>query len=157
MIEQDAATRKSVLSSIFRRNGGDGNCTKLVEELDADKKNIILEAIKLQASELPVIGSIENSNDWFLLTTERVLWSVDGNKGEVPIESIVEVRSDMGTLRQGGAQMKNPLRRLEIGTVGNQRYSMNVEPGAPCFAILAVLINVTRRNQARRLQTVEKL
>jgi hypothetical protein len=154
---QDAASRKSILSSIFRRNAGDGNYTKLFDELDADKKSIALEGIKLQAAELPIIGSVENSNDWVLLTTERVLWSVGGDKREIPSESIIEVRSDMDVLRRGGAQIKARVRRLEIEAVNKHRYSMNVEPGAPYFAILAVLINVTRRNRKRRLRSVKQV
>jgi hypothetical protein len=106
MIEMDAKSRKNILSSLFKRRGGSGRYTALFEDLDTAKQNILLTAVELNSMELPIIGSVENSDNWFFLTTNRLIWSVDGQQAEILSRSIIAANSDTDAIRRGGYKVK---------------------------------------------------
>jgi hypothetical protein len=150
MIEMDAQSRKNILASVFRRRKGGGDYTALFDDLDVEKQNILLNAINFGSTELPIIGGVDNSDNWFFLTTERVVWKVDGNQEELSNHSIVGASSDIDAIRLGGPQVKADRQRLEVVTESGRKYFMRVESGAPYFVILQILINLARRNRARK-------
>jgi hypothetical protein len=150
MNEIEAKARKSVLASIFRRKKGNGKRTRLFEELDANAQSILVSASNLVEDELPVVGSFSNSDNWFFLTTKRIIWRVNGDRRELLTRTIVGVRLDDDAIKQNGAQVKATLQRLNVETTDHHAYSVIVEEGSPYFAILQVLINIMRRNRTKQ-------
>src|SRR5262249_3013348 len=72
----DPESLKNFWSAIFRRNGADGAYTRLFDDLNAVQQSELLMRGTLRDTELPVIGSFEDANNWLMLTTERLIWSV---------------------------------------------------------------------------------
>lgn len=61
--------RKEVLCSVFRRKGRNGEHTRVFDGLEPSQKAALLGQAALNASELPVIGSIESGEMWLIVTT----------------------------------------------------------------------------------------
>ena len=144
-----AKDRRHVLSSIFRRNGGDGNYTRLFENLEPPKQNILLAAIELRDFELPIIGNVCDSRNWLMLTTERLVWCIDNKRNELPIGDIDDAIADLAKF-QREQRTKLEWNQLQIITSGSQRYSIDLEPGASLIATWNVLKNIGTRNRNRR-------
>src|SRR5262249_9747102 len=72
----DPESLKNFWSAIFLRNGADGAYTRLFDDLNAVQQSELLMRGTLRDTELPVIGSFEDANNWLMLTTERLIWSV---------------------------------------------------------------------------------
>lgn len=145
----NAQDRKQVLSSIFRRNGGDGSYTRLFENLEQAKQNILLAGIELRDSELPIVGSVFDSTNWLILTTERLVWCIDDRRNALPIEDLDDATADLARFQREG-RAKQEWNQLQIVTSDSLTYSIDLEPGAPFFATWNVLKNIGTRNRNRR-------
>jgi hypothetical protein len=133
-----AESLKNTWESIFRRKGGDGVCTRLVDSMDPGQRDTLLRAIELRAAELPVIGSLQGPNNWLLLTTERLVWTVVGERHEIDVKTIRHVRPDLS---------KPEMRALQVTTLEGDEYKIELEPGRPLNSTWHVLNNLVARNR----------
>ncbi len=145
MVLNTAESLKDIWASIFRRKGGDGAYTRLFDNLDASQRAALLSVIKLRESEVPVIGSVENSDTWLLLTTERLVWSVGGERRDVPADAVRDAKADHDHLLKN--RSKVGMRRPRVVTIGGEEYPIEIESGAPLIAVWNVLMNLCRRNR----------
>ncbi|TWT14054.1 hypothetical protein [Reyranella sp. CPCC 100927] len=137
---------KHSLTSIFRRKGGDGAYTRLFDNLEPSQQGVLLSAISLRPSELPVIGSLQTSNDWLVLTTERLVWCLGGNRLELAVEMIGDATVDLASLQRRGIG-KMEMRELHVMTTTDERHVVELEAGAPFFGAWNVLKNLGVRNR----------
>jgi hypothetical protein len=143
----NAADRlKDTWTAIFRRKGGDGTHTRLFDNLDLSQRSMLLAEFKLNESERPVIGSLQDSANWFVLTTERLAWSTGGKRQEVATADIRGATGDLKQL-QASDHSKLGMRHLKIRTIGEGEYSIEVEPGSPLSGVWNVLSNLGARNR----------
>jgi hypothetical protein len=142
--------RKEVLSSIFRRKGGDGAYTRLFDSLDREQRDLLLTTIELHDRELPIIGSVPNVDYCFLLTTERLVWYFGGARHSLQIEELRDAVADFNK-HNYGTETKSRLNELVIVTMENDRHLVALEPGKPLFGVWNTLKNLgrTNRNRAR--------
>jgi len=141
-----AESLKDTWTSIFRRKGGDGTYTRLFDNLDPSQRSMLLAEFKLSESELPVIGSIQDSGNWLVLTTERLAWSIEGKRQEVAATVIRDATADLKQLQRSD-HSKLGMRQLQIVTMGDGEYSIELEPGAPLSGVWNVLKNLGARNR----------
>src|SRR2546427_5656748 len=76
----EAEKLKSTLSSIFSRKGRDDQYTRLFENLESPQKHALLSKVQLNEGELPAIGSAERADKWLVITTERIVWRLEGKE-----------------------------------------------------------------------------
>jgi hypothetical protein len=141
-----AESRKNVMASIFRRKGRDGIYTRLFDNLDPVQHSTLLDQIQLNETEVPVIGSVEGPGNWLVLTTERLVWSIDGKREEVAANIICDATADFRQL-QRSKRSKLEMRQLQILTMTGVEYSIELEPGAPLIGVWHVLKNLGTRNR----------
>lgn len=144
----DAATTKKRLSTIFERKGGDGQFTCLFENLNPAQREILSRLVELNSGELPVIGSVRNFKTWLLLTTERLVWAVDGKRTEISAESIRDATADLNSLPDG-PQEKLEMRHLQVTTHEDKNFLIEIEPGPPLSGTWNVLKNLAGRNRRK--------
>jgi len=141
-----AESLKNTWTSIFRRKGGDGAYTRLFDNLDPSQRSTLLAEFKLNESELPVIGSIQDSSNWLVLTTERLAWSIEGKRREVAAIVIRDATADLKHL-QLRDHSKLETKQLQIVTMGDGEHSIELEPGAPLSGVWNILKNLGTRNR----------
>lgn len=143
-----AESAKNTWSSIFRRRGANGVYTRLFDSLDCEHQHALITAaeLELRENELPVIGSIRDAQNWLILTTDRLLWCIEGRRMELSIEYIRDVGADLGEL-QRKQQSKLEMRQIRILTLTNLTYPIELEPGPPLSGTWNVLRNIGARNR----------
>jgi hypothetical protein len=141
-----AENLKHTWESIFRRKGGDGVYIRLFDNLDPSQRGTLLAELRQHESELPVIGGVQDSSNWLILTTERLAWSIDGDRREVAANAIRDATADLKQL-QRSEHSKLGMRRLQVMTMGDAEYSIELEPGGPLSGIWNVLKNLGARNR----------
>lgn len=82
--------KASTQVSIFKRKGGEGLNTKIVKE--ANNKDYDCFFTRLDETEKPLLINFLNLLNWFLLTNNRNLMSIDGRSKFVYLTDIIEVR-----------------------------------------------------------------
>jgi hypothetical protein len=142
-----AESLKDTWASIFRRKGGDGTYTRLFDNLDPTQRSMLLAEFKLGELELPVIGSVQDSGNWLVLTTARLAWSIEGKRREVAADVIRDATADLKQLQRSD-HSKLGMRQLQIVTMGDGEYSIELEPGAPLSGAWNVLKNLGARNRS---------
>jgi hypothetical protein len=143
----DPESLKDTWVSIFRRKGADGAYTRLFDNLDPSQRSALLSELKLRKSELPVIGSVQDSDNWLVLTTERLVWSIGGRRREVDAKVIRDARADFKKLQRRG-HSKLEMRELQVVTMGKGEYTIELEPGAPLSGTWNILKNLGARNRS---------
>lgn len=137
---------KITCASIFARRGGAGAYTDLFERLGSDQRTQLTGTLSVRDAEFLVVGGIKSSTDWFLLTTGRLAWCIDGQCSELPVESVKSVSVDLLNAR-GRLQKKFDIDELIIETFANETLTIKVEPGRPLHGVLSILMHLARRNQ----------
>jgi hypothetical protein len=141
-----AESLKDTWVSVFRRKGGDGAHTRLFDNLDPSQRSILLTEFKLGEAEIAVIGSVQDSGNWLILTTERLAWSIDSKRREVAVNIVLDATVDLKQLQHSDSKLE--MRQLQIVTVGDAEYSIELEPGAPLSGAWNVLKNLGARNRS---------
>lgn len=153
MTMTEAEKLKSTLSSIFRRKGGNGNYTRLFDDLAPYQKELLLNKVRLNCGELPIVGSAESNETWFFLTSERIVWRVEGtNVQSLPIQDVWHASADFHEMVAKGIR-KHQLRELLIETVDHEQRLAQLEQGPPLFGTWNALLNLgARTRRAKRSQ-----
>lgn len=134
-----AESLKDTWASIFRRRGRNGNHTRLFDNLDVGQKYILQREFSSAGTELPVVASVQNSANWFVMTTERLVWSIDGNRGEIATRLVEGVMP-------GTNQRKREMSKLLIKTPYGD-HLIELEPGSPLVGVWSILLHLSGRNR----------
>lgn len=145
-----AESIKDTWTSIFRRKGRDGAYTRLFDHLDPPQRDILLAEVELRESELAVIASVRDSTNWLVLTTDRLAWSIAGQRQEVPANAIRDAVVDLMQLQRSGHR-KLDMHQLQVITMEYGGYLIELEPGSPLIGTWNVLKNLGARNRGRKL------
>ena len=68
------------LDGLYRRASSDGAYTRIFDALGTTQRRFLVEVAPLRDDEFAVIGSVNPSSSWMLLTTQRLFWSAGGNR-----------------------------------------------------------------------------
>jgi hypothetical protein len=142
----------SLWMSIFRRKGRNGNFTRLFDAMESSRQNALLSSVTIRESELPVIGSVQDRDNWLLLTTERSVRTIRGERLEIANENVEDVKSDFKTMQRDGIT-KAKLHELQL-VVAGEVILVELELGQPLIGVWHILINLRNRNgRARERET----
>lgn len=143
-----AESIRSNWTGIFRRKGGDGTYTRLFENLDAMQQNALLRQIDLREWEFPVVGSFQNPDNWLILTTERLVWSIAADPHEINVHVVRDAVADFDQLQYSG-RSKLELRELKVLTIDGGERRIELESGPPLSGVWNILKSIGARNRAR--------
>ncbi len=148
MTPPQAEDLKHTLSSVFQRKGSNGHYTRLFDSLDSSQRDILLTSAAFRCGELPIMANVRDRRDWLVLTTERLVWCVGDETHELAINDIRDAVADFKVLQRTN-QTKLQMHQLQISTMSNQEFTINLEPGAPLSGVWSVLKNLGARNRRK--------
>jgi hypothetical protein len=149
MSRKTAAEIKNIWDAIFTKRGGNGTYTRLFDRLESSQRVAILSKVELGDSEMPVIGSYCDADNWLLLTTDRLVWLSSGVRNELATKSIRDAVADLAQIQRTGAT-KLEMCELDVLTMEGAHFSIPMEAGSPLSGIWNILKNIgaTNRNSA---------
>jgi|SRR5215510_7417749 len=124
---------------IFNKLRGDNRFVKPWEDLDSDQRLSMLEGVKLDADEVPVIGIAEGPTR-VMITTRRIFWSSDGSLLFLDLNEIATVK-----VPEFMESNKLDLHRLWLITRAGSEYALETQPGKPLFVLWNLLIRILDR------------
>jgi len=139
---------KTTIASVFLRNGGEGEHTKLFENLSEPIQGDLREKAILREDEEPVVAYNENGGDWCLITTQRFIWSKLGQTKNLEFRQLKDATIDSSLAIQHKATSAADLRDLKLITNTNEEISIEIEPGFPFSGIWNALKFLSTRNPA---------
>jgi hypothetical protein len=128
---------RSTLLSIFRRRGKNGVYCRPIDDMDFSRRSMLLAAVKLNESELPVIGSVLDEKNWMLSTTDRLVWRKDGGSNELELSAIRDVKIDLRKISLYGSKTLNDI--LDVVSMDGRDYQVRLEAGAALSGVWSVL------------------
>lgn len=148
-MENHQEESSSVLLSIFKRKGGEGSHTKII-----DPSNIYKSLNTLNNDddiENALIHYKKNESNWLVITTNKLIYMQNGHKINLPFQELlsvtIAVKEELKEYKK-----KDEFTRLNIiGRAGNS-YIIQVEHGKPFNGIYQVLHHLASKNNSRNKQ-----
>lgn len=136
--------KSSVYLSIFKRKGGEGNYTKIVNDENTNQYSDLL--FRLVENEEPLIVYFKNSINWFLFTNNRILILHEGSFEAFNNFDIVEVRPALEEELRDRISNKENFTRLKIKMKSNEELLLHLEKGKSYEGIYQVLHFIRNNN-----------
>jgi hypothetical protein len=134
----------SVLLSIFRRKGGEGEFTFIINDQNRDDCLNKLESS--EKSETALICYHRNDSNWLIITEKGVLASQFRDSVYISFNDLVSVRPALNEEFRNGVRSKEEFTLLELKTRTDSAYVVGVEKGRPYAGIYQVLHYVARNS-----------
>ncbi|SKD09161.1 hypothetical protein SAMN05660461_5042 [Chitinophaga ginsengisegetis] len=138
----EAKDKSSILISIFRRKGSEGQFTKIIDENSKSQYDNLLSS--LDHDEKGLIVYYRDSVDWLLLTNRRVLAS---SNIIILNSDIIEVSPALQEEFRDMVTNKNKFTRLLVKDKNNKTYILSLEMGYPYEGFFQVLHFIASNNQ----------
>ncbi|WP_025744139.1 hypothetical protein [Aquimarina pacifica] len=139
--------KSSILVSIFKRKGGEGQYTKILND-SIDKKYSDLLSSQLTNNEKGLLIYYLDSSHWFILTDLRVINNNDMYFNIIENINIKKVSLAIEEEFKDGVRNKKDFTRLLITDHENQNHLLELEKGSPyegIYQVLHFLANQTAR------------
>lgn len=136
--------KSSVYLSIFKRKGGEGDYTKIVNDENKSQYSDLLS--RLIENENPLIVCFKNILNWFLLTNSRILILNEGRFDVFNNFDIVEVRPALEEELRDRVNNKENFTRLKIKIKNNEEVVLSLEKGKSYEGIHQVLHFIRSNN-----------
>lgn len=132
--------KASILLSIFKRKGGEGITTRIIEEkdnFDAFYNDYFLD-------EVPFLYVFIGFDDWFILTTNRIISNKQNIYHYVSYSSILKVSIPLLRERSLGVKSVSDFTQIEIELDYAEKFYLTVESGLPYWGVFHVLKFICR-------------
>ena len=127
----------TILLSIFRRKGGEGDRTKIIDDNNRVKYDHLFPT--LEQGEKSLLICIDGDKNFFLLTNKRVIIKDETQIIFIPLLEISSVRPAFDEEFKKNILNKKKFTKLSIKTSNNNEYVCNLEMGLPYTGILQAL------------------
>jgi len=135
--QMEKEIKSSILLSIFKRKGGEGTFTKII---DAGNSSVYKKELDhLLADEEGVIICKKDDQNWFLLTNQRVLQASNGILNFILNNDLKTVRPSLEEEQKNILIDKRGLTMLTLEDSTGKKNIINLEEGAPYNGIYQVL------------------
>ena len=119
----------SVIVSTFKRKGGEGDYTKII---DTNNQGMYLQYFPdLKENEHALIFYFKGESNWLLLTNKRILTNHNGEQYVISNQDIFGVTPAMQEEFKDGVRNKTDFTRLILKDSSNKSYLLHVEKGQP--------------------------
>ncbi len=126
----------TIILSLFKRKGGEGDYTKIVSENNLPK-DVVLSGFG--RNEIGLIIYHKNDSDWFLLSNKRILSKHGGNMVNMEIQDLKEVTLAIQEEFKSSILDKNDFSRLRIIEKNGGSHLVHLEKGLPYQGLYQVL------------------
>ena len=128
--------RASILTSLFKRKGGEGIYTKIIKSTNIEYEII---SDNLLEGEKGIIIYYKSEREWFWLSCKRIRYKLNANAFEIFIKDIKKVSPAIDVEFKNRVLNKNDFSVLKIvDSYGNIHY-LKLESGLPYRGIYQVL------------------
>jgi len=136
--------KSSVYLSIFKRKGGEGDYTKIVNDENKNQYSDLMS--RLGGNENPLIVYFKNILNWFLLTNNRILIMNEERFEVFNNLDIVDVRPAFEEELSDRIINKENFTRLKIKIKNNKEVVLSLEKGKSYEGIYQVLHFIRTNN-----------
>jgi hypothetical protein len=134
--------KSSILMSIFRRKGAEGQFTKIIGESNSPRYNGLLSS--LEEDERGLLIYYKNESDWLLLTNKKIITS----SNDVIFNSdIIEVSPALQEEYRSLIINKKEFTKLYVKDRYNKSYILNFEMGNPYEGFYQLLHFIAANNR----------
>ena len=120
--------KSSILLSIFRRKGGEGHFTKIIDSGEIQGQE-----------EQPLLSFRQDDSNWTTITNTRVFGENEGVKLSIPFVDLVDVLPAFKQEFKDRITNMNDFTRLALSIRNGDTCIIKVEKGAPYQGFLQVL------------------
>ena len=135
--------KPSILVSLFKRKGGEGQYTKIVSENNLPESLVLSD---FDSDEIGLIICYKNDSDWFLLSNKRIRSRYEGDTADLNIQDLKEVTLAMQEEFKDGIRNKNDFSRLRITAKNGSSNLLYLEKGQPYEGLYQVLHFLASKN-----------
>ena len=128
--------KSSILISIFKRKGDEGQYTKIVQG-NTKLNNII--PLSLGIDEIGLLLYYKSEDEWFLLSNKKIRSNYRGKTLELDVEDLQAVNIAMQEEFSNGIRDKKHFNKLRITDKRNNSSILHLEKGLPYEGIYQVL------------------
>ncbi|AOM79101.1 hypothetical protein [Pedobacter steynii] len=136
-------SKSSILLSIFRRKGGEGVLTKIINE--DNKLNFSNQVALIKADEQPLLCFKKDELNWLFITSDRIIESEESIILSIPYCELVEVSLAIQEEFRDRVMNKENFTRLVLKASNGQRYVLKLEKGKPYQGIYQMLHHVVTK------------
>ncbi|MDC8102989.1 hypothetical protein ACNFU2_20600 [Chryseobacterium sp. PTM-20240506] len=129
--------KSSIYLSIFKRKGGEGIKTKIINRDNENQFKTLFS--NLSDQEKPLITFFENISNWILLTNNRIIINKQDSFSFVKIDEIIEVVPALKEELKNDIYLKNNFTKLKLGLKNNDNVILDLEQGLPYEGLYQVL------------------
>lgn len=145
----DLNALKKRLAHIFLKKGGEGNYTKLFENLLPFQREVIAQKSEIQISEAPIVGGYKDDKEWILLTTKKLVWQCGTSSFVLPLSEIINADVDFDKMIANRLTM-NDVREIEIEADSFNKIVLKMEAGYPLSGMWNILLHLSWRNNQQK-------
>lgn len=138
-------SRLDEFTSLFKRGGGKGVFTNLFREFEEAIQNFLILRNPLDQDEEIAIASFKDQENWSLITTKKIIWTVNSVSEFVEISNIKQIRPAWEQRIQelvGSTENHTVGEGIKIFTFDGKEYLFYIEEGASSTGIWKVLTSV---------------
>ncbi|MFL6193801.1 MAG: hypothetical protein ACJ75H_06490 [Thermoanaerobaculia bacterium] len=123
--------RKNRIRRELLRAGGGTSATNSLDILPAEEARTILGDASLAADEEPLLACFRDPSEWYLITTQRLIWKQGHVLKSLAWEDVHGVQQGPSVVKAlvEGKVGKNSVEELEIFDAEDVRYVLRLEPG----------------------------
>lgn len=129
--------KSTIYLSIFKRKGGEGIKTRIINEDNEKQFNTLFS--NLSDQEKPLIIFFENASNWILLTNNRIIINKQDNFSFIKTDEIIEVIPALEEELKNGIFIKNNFTKLKVKLKNNDNVVLELEKGLPYEGLYQVL------------------
>ena len=138
--------KSSILISIFKRKGGEGVATKIIN--DDNKQNFSDQISSLETKDSPLLCFKQDESNWLLLTNNQIIEERDGVRLVMPYSELIEVTPAKEEELKDKILDKHNFTRLALTDRSDRRYVIRTEKGLPFQGIYQMLHHIVSNNKA---------
>ncbi|WP_027375635.1 MULTISPECIES: hypothetical protein [Chryseobacterium] len=136
--------KTAVYMSIFKRKGGEGIKTKIINESNREQYNIVWN--NLLKEEEPLIIYFDNNVNWFLFTNTRIIISQNDMIHFIELNNIIEITPALEEEFKNNIFNKTQFSKLKIKQKNDIYIICDLERGLPFEGLYQVLHFIKTQN-----------
>jgi hypothetical protein len=140
-----AKNRSSVLISIFKRKGGEGQYTKMLN--DTNRSNYLGPMSNLTEDESGLVICHEDDLNWFMTSNKRIFNMRNGELSIVSHPEVADVSLALEEEFKEKIKSKNHFTRLLMITTNGEKHILKIEMGLPYAGVYQMLHFIARTHE----------
>lgn len=136
--------KSSILLAIFKRKGGEGIFTKVINNITKYPCDS-----ELEEGEEGIVYFYKDDDNWFLLTNQRIINNRNNTYYSIFLSDLSSVTLDLQRGYRDGVKEKQNFTLLSLEDNQKKKYLFEVEQGTPYFGIYQILSYIVSVNNEK--------